>query len=353
MNAGRVVHAGEELLGDDRGQRAVQVEVVPLEHGAERRGEDHAVAPRRAGSRRAGGVGGLGSADEVDAAPGWVRAGDGWPRRRRRVAYGGHPCRRAAHRCGRLLCLAAAFRHRDRTSPTTSTSCSRSTAPSRPPEAFRRRPRQSATTRSIYARAAADPEAFWAEHGARARLDARRGTGSLDWKPPHAQVVRRRQAQRVASTASTGTSHGARRNKAALIWEGEPGDRRTLTYWELHREVSQFANVLKSLGVKKGDRVAIYMPMIPEAAIAMLACARIGAIHSVVFGGFSPEALRDRINDARVQGAHHRRRRLAARPGRAAQAQRRQGARGDARRSSTSSSCSAGPAPTATRRSPR
>ena len=73
------------------------------------------------------------------------------------------------------------------------------------------------------------------------------------------------------------------------------------TYWDLHREVCQFANVLKGLGVTKGDRVAIYMPMIPEAAIAMLACARIGAPHSVVFGGFSPESLADRINDAQAK----------------------------------------------------
>jgi acetyl-CoA synthetase len=92
-----------------------------------------------------------------------------------------------------------------------------------------------------------------------------------------------------------------RRNKAALIWEGEPGDSRTLTYGELHREVCQMANVLKGLGVKKGDRVGLYMPMIPEAAIAMLACARIGAPHTVVFGGFSAEALRDRLNDAQAK----------------------------------------------------
>ena len=92
----------------------------------------------------------------------------------------------------------------------------------------------------------------------------------------------------------------ARRNKAAIIWEGEPGDRRTLTYWDLLRQVGAFANVLKSLGVKKGDRVALYLPLIPELAIAMLACARIGAVHSVVFGGFSAESLRDRINDAQA-----------------------------------------------------
>ncbi|HUS40158.1 MAG TPA: acetate--CoA ligase, partial [Pirellulales bacterium] len=91
---------------------------------------------------------------------------------------------------------------------------------------------------------------------------------------------------------------GPRKNKAALIWEGEPGDTRTLTYAQLHREVCKFANVLKSLGVEKGDVVSIYMPMVPELAIALLACARIGAIHSVIFGGFSSEAIADRNNDA-------------------------------------------------------
>ena len=92
-----------------------------------------------------------------------------------------------------------------------------------------------------------------------------------------------------------------RRNKAAIIWEGEPGDSRTLTYAQLHRQVCQFANAMKQLGVKRGDLVGIYMPMIPEAAIAMLACARIGAAHSVVFGGFSAEALRDRLNSAEAK----------------------------------------------------
>jgi acetyl-CoA synthetase len=91
---------------------------------------------------------------------------------------------------------------------------------------------------------------------------------------------------------------GPRRTKAALIWEGEPGDTRTLTYWDLHREVQRFAAALKSHGVRKGDRITIYMPMVPEVAIAMLACARIGAAHSVIFGGFSPESVRDRIHDA-------------------------------------------------------
>jgi acetyl-CoA synthetase len=94
--------------------------------------------------------------------------------------------------------------------------------------------------------------------------------------------------------------NGWRRNKAAIIWEGEPGEERVLTYADLYREVCKFANVLRTHGVKKGDRVAIYMPMIPELAITMLACARIGAVHSIVFGGFSAEALRDRIEDARA-----------------------------------------------------
>ncbi|MBI3118242.1 MAG: AMP-binding protein, partial [Candidatus Hydrogenedentes bacterium] len=90
---------------------------------------------------------------------------------------------------------------------------------------------------------------------------------------------------------------GERRTKRAIIWEGEPGDTRTLTYEELHQEVCQFANCLKQLGLKKGDRVAIYMPMIPELPVAMLACARIGAVHSVIFGGFSANAIVDRVHD--------------------------------------------------------
>ena len=96
-------------------------------------------------------------------------------------------------------------------------------------------------------------------------------------------------------------ANSARRNKAAIIWEGEPGDSRVLTYGMLEREVNRFANALRSLGVGKGDRVAIYMGMVPELAIAMLACAKIGAPHSIVFGGFSAEALRERINDAKAK----------------------------------------------------
>ena len=102
-------------------------------------------------------------------------------------------------------------------------------------------------------------------------------------------------------TVSTATSPPATGDKVAFHWEGEPGDTRTITYAELLDEVRKFANVLKSLGVDKGDRVNIYLPMIPEAAVAMLACARIGAPHSVVFGGFSAQSLADRINDAEAK----------------------------------------------------
>jgi acetyl-CoA synthetase len=122
-------------------------------------------------------------------------------------------------------------------------------------------------------------------------------TRVLDWKPPHAKWFI---GGKLNASANCLDRHirGPRRNKAAIIWEGEPGERRVLTYWDLAREVGRCANALKRLGVKRGDRVAIYLPMVPEAAVAMLACARIGAVHSVVFGGFSSEALRDRINDA-------------------------------------------------------
>jgi acetyl-CoA synthetase len=121
----------------------------------------------------------------------------------------------------------------------------------------------------------------------------------LEWNPPHAKWFLGGKLN-ISSNCIDRHLKGPRRNKAAIIWEGEPGDRRTITYWELHREVGRAANALRTLGVKKGDRVAIYLPMIPEAAIAMLACARIGAVHSVVFGGFSAESLRDRITDAQA-----------------------------------------------------
>ena len=151
---------------------------------------------------------------------------------------------------------------------------------------------------SVYERAERDPEGFWA--GFASELEwFTPWTKVLDWRPPNAKWF-------VGGTLNVSVNcvdrhaRGPRRNKAAIIWEGEPGDRRTLTYFDLYRQVSQFANVLKSLGVERGDRVALYLPLVPELAIAMLACARIGAIHSVVFGGFSAESLRDRINDAKA-----------------------------------------------------
>ncbi|MSO35033.1 MAG: acetate--CoA ligase [Acidobacteria bacterium] len=148
----------------------------------------------------------------------------------------------------------------------------------------------------IYARAARDPEAFWA--GFAKELDwTAPWSKVLDWNPPDAKWFVDGKIN-VAANCLDRHARSWRRNKAAFIWEGEPGDRRTLTYFDLYRQVCQFANVLKSLGVKKGDRVALYLPLIPELAIAMLSCARIGAVHSVVFGGFSAESLRDRINDS-------------------------------------------------------
>jgi acetyl-CoA synthetase len=150
----------------------------------------------------------------------------------------------------------------------------------------------------VYAGAAADPEAFWA--GFARELDWMRPWDRvLEWASPYAKWFVGGQLNASVNCVDR-HARTARRNKAALIWEGEPGDRRTLTYWDLYRQVNAFANVLKSLGVKRGDRVALYLPLVPELPIAMLACARIGAVHSVVFGGFSAESLRDRINDAKA-----------------------------------------------------
>ncbi len=122
----------------------------------------------------------------------------------------------------------------------------------------------------------------------------------LDWQPPFARWFVGGKLNAAYNCLDRHLTAG-RADKRALVWEGEPGDVRTYTYSELHAEVGRFANALKDLGVAKGDRVAIYLPMVPEAAIAMLACARIGAPHSVVFGGFSPQSLRDRIEDAQAK----------------------------------------------------
>jgi acetyl-CoA synthetase len=144
--------------------------------------------------------------------------------------------------------------------------------------------------------ASADPEAFWGRMAEELHWFKKWDT-VLKWEPPHAEWFG---GGKINISYNCLDRHlgSWRRNKAALIWEGEPGDQRTLTYQQLHAEVCRFANVLKRQGVKRGDRVALYMPLIPELAIAMLACARIGATHSVIFGGFSSSALVDRINDA-------------------------------------------------------
>src|SRR5580658_3355752 len=152
---------------------------------------------------------------------------------------------------------------------------------------------------ALYKRADEDPEGFWGECAR-----------NLDWFKPFDKVLEWNfpfskwfLGGKINASYNCLDRHlkGPRRNKAALIWEGEPGDSRIYTYQMLADEVGRAANALKSLGVKEGDRVSIYMPLVPEAAIAMLACARIGAIHSVIFGGFSAEALVDRINDAEAK----------------------------------------------------
>ena len=163
-----------------------------------------------------------------------------------------------------------------------------------PPHEFRARAIVSSP--EIYEEAARDPEGFWAARAGELEW-SQPWDKVLDWKPPHAQWF---VGGKINASVNCVDRHakGDRKHAPALIWEGEPGDERTLTYATLYAEVNRFANGLRSLGVTKGDRVAIYLPMIPEAAMSMLACARIGAIHSVVFGGFSPESLRDRINDS-------------------------------------------------------
>ena len=152
---------------------------------------------------------------------------------------------------------------------------------------------------SLYAASIADPDAFWAEHGKR-----------IDWMRPYSQIsdvsydakdlhIRWYADGTLNAAANCLDRHLEKRgDQTAIIWEGDdPADSRHITYAELHEEVCKFANVLKAEGAKKGDRITIYMPMIPEATVAMLACARIGAVHSVVFGGFSPDALAGRIQD--------------------------------------------------------
>ncbi|MGB8465408.1 MAG: acetyl-coenzyme A synthetase N-terminal domain-containing protein, partial [Terrimicrobiaceae bacterium] len=142
--------------------------------------------------------------------------------------------------------------------------------------------------KKLYAESIKSPEKFWAKQAAEL-LWRKKWTKVLDWRLPFAKWFVGAQLN-VAENCLDRHLSGPRRNKAAIIWEGEPGERRVLTYHQLHREVCVFSNILKRNGCKKGTRVLIYLPHIPEAAIAMLACARIGAVHSVVFGGFSSES---------------------------------------------------------------
>jgi acetyl-CoA synthetase len=169
-----------------------------------------------------------------------------------------------------------------------------------PPESFRRKALVGQLAyEALHASAAENPEAYW-ENQARDLVWFEPWSKVLEWKPPHAQWF-------VGGKINVSTNcldrhlDGPRANKAALIWEGEPGEVRTFTYRQLHAQVCQAANALRRLGIKAGDRVGIYLPMIPEIAVAMLACARVGATHSVVFGGFSADALRDRMNDANAR----------------------------------------------------
>lgn len=153
---------------------------------------------------------------------------------------------------------------------------------------------------AIYDKSIQDPEAFWAEVA-----------DDLHWFKRWDQVLDESEKPffKWFTGAKTNVCYNcvdrhlnvAERNKAALIWEGEPGDSRVMTYYDLYRETNKFANGLKKLGIKKGDRVAIYLPMIPELALACLACARIGAVHSVIFAGFSAESIRDRVVDCEAK----------------------------------------------------
>jgi acetyl-CoA synthetase len=149
---------------------------------------------------------------------------------------------------------------------------------------------------AMYAEAKADPAAFWG-----------RLAGELHWFEPYTQVLRWKEPvaewfvggkTNVSYNCLDAHVEAGRGSRTALLWEGEPGDARSISYAELHRDVCKFANVLKSLGVGSGDRVSIYMPMVPELAVAMLACARIGAVHSIIFAGFSAESIADRNHDA-------------------------------------------------------
>src|SRR5436190_4924053 len=158
----------------------------------------------------------------------------------------------------------------------------------------------------LYRESIRSPEKFWAKQAKSELVWFKPWKSVLQWKEPFAKWFVGGQLN-VSYNCLDQHLNTPTANKAALIWEGEPaapgkpGEERTITYKQLHREVCQFANVLKRNGLKRGDRVIIYLPMVPEAAVAMLACARIGAVHSVVFGGFSAQSVADRIHDSQAK----------------------------------------------------
>ena len=152
----------------------------------------------------------------------------------------------------------------------------------------------------LYRKSIKNPEKFWGQQAEELLVWHKKWDEVLKWNVPFAEWFVGGKLN-VSENCLDRHLEGPRRNKAAIIWEGEPGEKRTLTYKQLHREVCKFANVLRASQIEKGDRILIYMPMCPETAVAMLACARIGAIHSVVFGGFSSAAIKDRINDSQAK----------------------------------------------------
>src|SRR5436190_7844938 len=178
----------------------------------------------------------------------------------------------------------------------------------RPPKEFSKRAhiKSLAAYRKLYNESIRSPEKFWGRAAKNELVWFKPWTKVLQWKEPFAKWFIGGRLN-VSFNCLDRHLDTPTANKAALIWEGEPagpdkpGEQRTLTYKQLHREVCLFANVLKRNGIKKGDRVLIYLPMVLEAAIAMLACARIGAVHSVVFGGFSAQSVADRINDCQAK----------------------------------------------------
>jgi acetyl-CoA synthetase len=168
----------------------------------------------------------------------------------------------------------------------------------KPTKEFSKRARISslAQYKRIYKESIQSPSKFWSKEAKELHWQ-KKWSKVLQWTPPFAKWF---VGGKINASENCLDRHltGHRKNKAAIIWEGEPGETRTITYAQLHREVCKFANVLKDQGIKKRDRVIIYMPMVPEAAVAMLACARIGAVHSVVFGGFSATSILDRVKDS-------------------------------------------------------